>query len=108
MWVGIFFGYFALLGIYYTNTWNVSTIPALSAGEHVTESVHQAKTFPFMSTSIFDSQGNVYNQTFVFGDTFTLNKTALEELGPPYLSGGNVLNNMSQNWAVCREALFQL
>ncbi|KZV83654.1 oligopeptide transporter [Exidia glandulosa HHB12029] len=80
-WVGIFFGYFALLGIYYANTWN-------------------AKNFPFLSTAIFDSQGNVYNQSFVFGPDFNLNRTALAELGPPYLAGGNVLNNMAQNWAI--------
>lgn len=53
-----------------------------------------------MSTAIFDSEGNVYNQTKVFGDTFTLNQTALAEIGPPFLAGGNVLSNMSANWAV--------
>lgn len=95
--MGIFFGYFALLGIYYANTWNVRQlhVPRLRAYATV-----QAKNFPFLSTAIFDSQGNVYNQSAVFGDTFTLNKAALAELGPPYLSGANVLNNMAQNWAV--------
>ncbi|EJD44887.1 peptide transporter MTD1 [Auricularia subglabra TFB-10046 SS5] len=80
-WAGYFIGYFVLLGLFYSNTWN-------------------AKTFPFMSTSIFDSTGKVYNQSFVFGPTFALNQTAYHELGQPYLTATNVFRNMAQNWAI--------
>jgi len=74
-------GYVALLGLYYSNTWG-------------------AKTFPFMSTSIFDGNGKVYNQTFVFGSTFSLNETAYDIIGQPYLTAATVWNNMGQSWAV--------
>ncbi|KAH7098866.1 peptide transporter MTD1 [Auriculariales sp. MPI-PUGE-AT-0066] len=80
-WVGMIVGYVALLGLYYSNTWS-------------------AKTFPFMSTSIFDGNGTVYDQEFVFGDTFTLNETAYNIIGQPYLTSSNVWNNMGQSWAI--------
>lgn len=70
-----------LLGLFYSNTWG-------------------ARTFPFMSSSIFDSTGAIYNQSFVFGPTFTLNETAYAELGQPYLTATYVFNNMAQSWAV--------
>lgn len=77
----MFIGYFALLGLYYSNAFN-------------------AKTFPFMSTSIFDSTGKVYNQSFVFGPSFSLNETAYDILGQPYLTATNVWASMGQSWAV--------
>lgn len=40
-----------------------------------------------LSTSIFASNGTRYNQKAVFGPTFTLNHTALNEIGLPALTG---------------------
>lgn len=40
-----------------------------------------------LSTSLFGSDGNIYNQSAVFGTTFQLNQTALNEIGLPALTG---------------------
>ncbi|KZW03360.1 OPT superfamily oligopeptide transporter [Exidia glandulosa HHB12029] len=80
-WIGIVISYFALLGMYYTNAW-------------------QAKSFPFLSTTLFDSTGKRWNQTAVFGNSFSLNETAYEIIGQPFLTGGSALFNMGQNWAI--------
>jgi hypothetical protein len=66
---------------------------------------YQAKRYPFLSTSIFSNTstpGNPirYNQTAVFGTTFTLNNTALEEHGLPRYAGSYVWTLMATNWAV--------
>lgn len=53
-----------------------------------------------LSTSIFSSNGSVYNQSSVFGTTFQLNQTALSEVGLPHLTGSNVWVNISNNLAV--------
>ena len=47
----------------------------------------QSKSFPMLSTSLFSQDGSRYNQTAVFGSTFTLNQTALAEIGLPALTG---------------------
>ncbi|KAF8758283.1 Peptide transporter MTD1 [Rhizoctonia solani] len=80
-WIGYGICYVAMLAIYYSNTWD-------------------AKSFPMLSTSIFGSDGKRYNQTAVFGPTFTLNHTALEEYGLPHLTGSNVWANMTACWSI--------
>lgn len=40
-----------------------------------------------LSTSLYSQSGARYNQTAIFGTTFTLNQTALEEIGLPALTG---------------------
>lgn len=40
-----------------------------------------------LSTSIFSQNGSIYDQQAVFGPTFTLNETALDEIGLPALTG---------------------
>ncbi len=40
-----------------------------------------------LSTSLFNQNGSRYDQKAVFGPTFTLNQTALEEIGLPALTG---------------------
>lgn len=47
----------------------------------------QSKAFPMLSTSLYSQSGKRYNQTAIFGTTFTLNQTALEEIGLPALTG---------------------
>lgn len=53
-----------------------------------------------ISTSIFNADGNRWNQTFVFGPTFQLNNTALEIEGLPRLTGSYVWLNMTASWSV--------
>jgi hypothetical protein len=40
-----------------------------------------------LSTSLFTQNGTRYPQSQVFGPTFTLNQTALDEIGLPALTG---------------------
>ncbi|XP_006463485.1 hypothetical protein AGABI2DRAFT_187070 [Agaricus bisporus var. bisporus H97] len=80
-WIGYFFCYITIMGIYYSNTWN-------------------SLSFPMLSSSIFSSNGTIYNQAAVFGTTFTLNTTALEEVGLPALTGSNAWSNLTQNLSI--------
>jgi len=56
--------------------------------------------FPMLSTSIFSANGSVYHQSAVFGTTFQLNQTALDEIGLPALTGSNAWNNLVQNLSI--------
>ncbi|KAG8716814.1 hypothetical protein FRC08_008755 [Ceratobasidium sp. 394] len=80
-WIGFGICYVAILAIYYSNTWD-------------------AQSFPMLSTSIFGDDGKRYNQTAVFGPTFTLNHTALEEYGLPHLTGSNAWGDMTACWSI--------
>jgi len=80
-WIGLAICYVAILGIYYSNIWN-------------------SLDFPLLSTSIFAANGSRYNQTFVFGSTFTLNETAYAIEGRPFLTGSNVWANMTAAWGI--------
>lgn len=80
-WVGYGLCYIILSTIYYSNAWN-------------------SKNFPILSTSIFFSNGSVYDQSSVFGTTFQLNRTALSEVGLPHLTGSNVWVNITNNLAI--------
>ena len=53
-----------------------------------------------LSTALFDSQGNIYDQQAVFGTTFTVNNTALSEYGLPQLTGSNAWTYLTENLAV--------
>jgi hypothetical protein len=53
-----------------------------------------------LSTSIFSSNGSIYKQSAVFDSQFQLNKTALDIIGLPALTGSNAWTNLSQNLAV--------
>ena len=53
-----------------------------------------------LSTSIFSSNGSIYKQSAVFGSTFQLNQTALNEVGLPHMTGSNVWVNITNNLAV--------
>lgn len=59
-----------------------------------------------ISTSVFNADGDLWNQTFVFGPTFDLNKTALEIEGIPHLAGSYVWLNMTASWAVSTLTFF--
>ncbi|KAH9062283.1 oligopeptide transporter [Lactarius vividus] len=81
-WIGVFICYIAIVAIYYSNTWN-------------------SKSFPMLSTSLFSSNGSVYNQTAVFtGTNFQLNQTALDEIGLPALTGSNAWAGLTSSVAL--------
>ncbi|KAI0041222.1 OPT superfamily oligopeptide transporter [Auriscalpium vulgare] len=81
-WIGYFFCYIAILGIYYSNTWN-------------------SKSFPMLSTSLFAANGSRYHQSAVFSGTdFHLNRTALAEVGLPALTGSNAWSNLTANLSI--------
>ncbi|KAH9482632.1 Oligopeptide transporter 2 [Psilocybe cubensis] len=56
--------------------------------------------FPMLSTSIFSSNGSIYQQSAVFGTNFQLNHTALQEIGLPALTGSNAWSNLTANLAI--------
>ncbi|TCD71832.1 hypothetical protein EIP91_003175 [Steccherinum ochraceum] len=80
-WIGYVFCYIAIMGIYYSNAWD-------------------SLSFPMLSTSIFSANGSVYHQSAVFGSTFTLNETALQEIGLPALTGSNAWANLTANLSI--------
>ncbi|EGO04012.1 hypothetical protein SERLA73DRAFT_165539 [Serpula lacrymans var. lacrymans S7.3] len=80
-WIGYALCYIIFMVIYYTNTWN-------------------SLAFPMISTSIFSSNGSIYDQSAVFGSTFQLNQTALDEIGLPALTGSNAWANLTANLSI--------
>ncbi len=68
--------------------------------ETLTVRTTQSLAFPMLSSSIFSSNGSVYHQSAVFGTTFQLNQTALEEVGLPALTGSFAWSNLTANLAV--------
>ena len=60
----------------------------------------QSLAFPMLSTSIFSSNGSIYQQSAVFGSQFQLNQTALDIVGLPALTGSNAWANLTSNLAV--------
>ena len=63
-------------------------------------SVLQSLAFPMLSTSIFSSNGSIYDQSAVFNSQFQLNQTALDIVGLPALTGSNAWGNLTSNLAV--------
>lgn len=80
-WVGYALCYIILSVIYYSNAWN-------------------SLAFPMLSTSIFSSNGSIYDQSAVFGSTAQLNQTVLNEVGLPYMTGSNVWTNITANLSI--------
>nr|AGA20378.1 oligopeptide transporter 7 [Phanerodontia chrysosporium] len=80
-WVGLAVCYIAIMGIYYSNTWN-------------------SLAFPMLSTALFAQNGTLYPQAAVFSDNFRLNQTALNEVGLPALTGSNAWANLCANLAI--------
>ncbi|KZV74603.1 OPT superfamily oligopeptide transporter [Peniophora sp. CONT] len=81
-WVGLAFCYIVIPAIYYSNLWN-------------------SKSFPMLSTSIFNANGTRYSQSVVFtGPNQSLNQTALDEVGLPALTGSNAWHNLMANVSI--------
>ncbi|KAL0960205.1 hypothetical protein HGRIS_011838 [Hohenbuehelia grisea] len=80
-WIGISICYVAVLAIYYSNAWN-------------------SRSFPMLSSSLFASNGSVYNQSAIFGAGQQLDTTALKEVGLPSLTGANVWSGFCMNLTI--------
>ncbi|KAL1733629.1 peptide transporter MTD1 [Schizophyllum commune] len=80
-WIGYALCYIIIAAIYYSNAWD-------------------SKNYKMLSTSIFNSNGTVYNQAAVFGSNGVLNETALEEFGLPAMTGSNAWSNFAQNLGI--------
>ncbi|KAL4079659.1 OPT oligopeptide transporter protein-domain-containing protein [Scleroderma citrinum] len=81
IWVGCALSYAVVSAFYYCNVWNL-------------------RNFPILSTEIFYPNGSIYNLSAVFGNTYQLNETALEEVGLPHLASSNVWYNISNSLAI--------
>ncbi|KZT71957.1 OPT superfamily oligopeptide transporter [Daedalea quercina L-15889] len=80
-WIGYTLCYAIVMTIYYSNAWN-------------------SLSFPMLSTSIFSSNGSVYDQAAVFGSDGILNTTALNEVGLPALTGSNAWSQLTANLSI--------
>ncbi|KAI1377096.1 OPT peptide transporter Mtd1 [Hypoxylon crocopeplum] len=80
-WIGYVILYAALLGLYYSDTWN-------------------AKSFPFMSTSLFSGNGTVFHPTSILNDQGIVDQSKLNEVGLPYLTSSTVWGYFTQNLAI--------
>lgn len=80
-WIGTVVGGVIILALFYSNTWN-------------------AKSFPFMSASLFQANGQVYDQNVIFGSTLELNTEALASYGVPHLTASNLWNFFCQTMAI--------
>ena len=63
-WIGYAIWYVAMLGLYYSNAWS-------------------AKTFPFMSTSLFVSNGSVLDTSSIMNKKGTIDFDKLNQVGFP-------------------------
>ncbi|KAI2638736.1 putative OPT peptide transporter Mtd1 [Hypomontagnella submonticulosa] len=80
-WIGLVILYAALLGLYYSNTWS-------------------ARSFPFMSTSLFSGNGTVFRPTSILNEQGIIDDNKLSEVGLPYLTSSTVWGYFTQNLAI--------
>lgn len=89
---GIFITYIAMACVYYGKTnWN-------------------GQNYPFMSQALFDSTGNVYNQSLILDANGDFDKSKYADVGPAYFSATNalflVVDNLSIGAALVHVFLF--
>ncbi|TQS32390.1 hypothetical protein Golomagni_07294, partial [Golovinomyces magnicellulatus] len=70
-WIGYAICYLVMPLLFYNNIWN-------------------AKSFPFMSTSLFNANGTRFHQTAILNKQGTIDYKKLEEAGLPYLTSSTV------------------
>ena len=80
-WIGYVIFYIAMLALYYNDTWH-------------------AKTFPFMSSSLFASDGKKFKQTSILGNDGTIDYAKLDQVGLPYLTASNAWGYFTQTLAI--------
>ncbi|KAF2663875.1 OPT peptide transporter Mtd1 [Microthyrium microscopicum] len=80
-WVGIVIWYCASLGLYYNNVWS-------------------AKSLPFMSSSLFKSNGTRYSSSAILNDQGTISQDKLNAAGLPSLTATNLWGYFTANLAI--------
>ena len=80
-WIGYLIFYPAMLGLYYNNAWS-------------------AKTFPFMSTSLFASNGTSFSTTSILNEHNTIDEAKVQQIGLPNLTAATVWGYFTQNLAI--------
>lgn len=80
-WIGYVFWYICMLSLYYGNVWDT-------------------QTFPFMSTSLFQSNGTKLSTTSILNDRGTIDPTKLEAIGLPHLTFSTVWGLFTVNAAI--------
>ncbi|KAJ5657849.1 uncharacterized protein N7484_001498 [Penicillium longicatenatum] len=80
-WVGYMIWYPTMLGLYYSNVWS-------------------AKNFPFMSTSLFSSNGSTFSTTSILNSQGIIDEAKLEKIGLPHLTSSTVWGYFTQNLAI--------
>jgi hypothetical protein len=58
--------------------------------------VWHAQNFPFLSQLLFNEDGSEYNQSLILNADFTLNETALAEVGLPWYVPSQTLYQLSR------------
>ncbi|KAL4916766.1 OPT oligopeptide transporter protein-domain-containing protein [Aspergillus aurantiobrunneus] len=80
-WIGYAIFYVVMAGLYYGNAWD-------------------AKTFPFMSTSLFLRNGETFSPGSVTNAQGTIDYAKLEQVGLPNLTSSTVWGYLTQNLAI--------
>ncbi|EME47911.1 hypothetical protein DOTSEDRAFT_146951 [Dothistroma septosporum NZE10] len=80
-WIGYAIYYVVMASLYYGNAWN-------------------AKTFPFMSTSLYKADGTEFSITSVLNSRGTIDYSELTKLGLPHLTSSTVWGFFTQNLAI--------
>jgi OPT family oligopeptide transporter len=80
-WIGYIIWYSATLGLFYNNVWN-------------------AKTFPFMSSSLFSSNGTRFSSSAVMNPQGTIDFDKLHAIGLPFLTSTTVWGYFTANLAI--------
>lgn len=80
-WIAYVIWYPAMLGLYYSNAWN-------------------AKNFPFMSSSLFKSDGTKLTTTSILNSEGIIDEAKLAEIGLPHLTSSTVWGYFTQNLAI--------
>ncbi|KAF2220146.1 peptide transporter MTD1 [Elsinoe ampelina] len=80
-WIGYVIFYIAMSGLYYSNTWS-------------------AKDFPFMSTSLFQSNGTRLATTSLLDSNGLIDYQKLERVGLPHLTSATAWGYLTQTLAI--------
>ncbi|KAF6807186.1 peptide transporter mtd1 [Colletotrichum musicola] len=80
-WIGYAIWYVAMPALFYSNTWG-------------------AKTFPFMSTALFASNGTRWSTTAVLNDRGVIDYDKLDQVGLPYMTSSTVWGYLTSSMAI--------
>ncbi|KAF6835534.1 peptide transporter mtd1 [Colletotrichum plurivorum] len=80
-WIGYAIWYVAMPALFYSNTWG-------------------AKTFPFMSTALFASNGTRWSTTAVLNNRGVIDYDKLDQVGLPYITSSTVWGYLTSSMAI--------